>query len=190
MDKNGIALTEEQILKECNRISDPVAKIADSLKFLFYDSRLKIKIVDSINSCSFSVNFKEIIFKPKLKGKILFIDHNNSTIFDSIVKAIRNDNSNALGRVENHIGVWYRYYHWNAPFNRHMQKLISNKCLNYSYDYGEFAPIDPIRTITLNKELTKARVIQKPYEYTPEIVYLRKLDGKWKVLQNNKLFFH
>lgn len=189
MDRNGVALTKEQIVEQCNRLSDPVKEIADSLKFLFYDSRLKIKIVESINPQSFSVNFKEIIFKPKLKGKILFIDHNNSNVFDNIVRAIRDDNSNALGRVENHIGVWYRHYHWNAPFNRHMQELISNKCLNYSYDCGELAPIDPIRTITLNKDLTKALVFQKPYEYILEIVYMRKHDEKWEILENNKLFF-
>ncbi|WP_321280305.1 hypothetical protein [Marinifilum fragile] len=182
LDENGVALTEEQILEECNQLSNPVREIADSLKFLFYDSRLTIIFVDSISQ-PMSGRHRKIIFKPQLRGKVLFIDNKNSHVFDSILRAIRIDNPNAAGQVENIRGIWYGYYHWNAPFNRHMQELISNKCLNYSYDYGELTPIDPIRTITLTKDLSEAIVFQKPYEYSPQMVRLKKICGKWVIFE-------
>lgn len=183
MDKNGVPLTGQQIIEECNTLSKPVRKIADSLKFIFYDSRLKIKILDSINQYS-PTYYKEIIFKPELKGKILYIDNSNSATFDKIVRCIRDDNPNTLGRVENtrleNGGKdWYGYYHRNAPFNRHMQELISRKCLNYSYPEGELGTIDPIRNIDLTKDLKEAVVYQKPYEYHPQFVFLKKVNGKW-----------
>ncbi|MGZ2368534.1 hypothetical protein ACXR6G_01950 [Ancylomarina sp. YFZ004] len=185
MDKNGIELTYQQIIEECNTLSKPVRKIADTLKFIFYDSRLKIYMVDSINQHSYTY-YKEIIFKPELKGKILYIDNKNRASYDKIVKGIRDDNSNALGhaensRLENGGKDWYGGYHWNAPFNRHMQELISRKCLNYSRTEGELGTIDPIRNITLTKDLNEAVVYQKPYEYNPQFVLLKKVNGEWQI---------
>lgn len=184
MDENGVPLTEQQILAECNKLSQPARKIADSLKYLFYDSRLNINMVDSIDARS---GFhREIIFKPELKGKVIYIDNDNSDIFDKIVRGIRDDNPNALGRVENtrleNGGKdWYGGYHWNAPFNRHMQELISSKCLDYDFLEGELGTIDPIDIITLTKDLKEAQVAQRPYHFNPQFVFLKKVNAKWKI---------
>jgi hypothetical protein len=60
----------------------------------------------------------------------------------------------------------------------HYQRIVIKNQLMKTYDEGEFGIIDPIRTISLTKNLEEAIIYQKPYEFNPQFVFLKKINGK------------
>jgi len=187
IDEDGSILSDEDIESQCNSICDPPIDITDSLKYIFYDSSIRLLLVDSLNMKWRRCDFKEVIFKPKLKGKILYIDESNRSMFERLKKCMIKDNPNALGRVYDKVfgSGWYMHYKKNAPFNRHMQELISELCLNYYYNDGGITPINPIKQIVFTNDLKEAlvSVTQNESKY-----FYIKINDKWVL--NNERYHH
>lgn len=186
LDSLGNEITKEQIKVISEKrygINNNVKELSDSEKYLFYNAELKFLIVDSVKYYS-SKDFKTIYFKPlieQFKGKVIYIDSCYKEKFKNLNIALNKDNDDALGCYYDDqlhkSKKRYSYYLEYAPFNKYIQSMIHEECLDYSgTTFVILRPVNTIKSIALDKDFAEAAIQIEP---SGSVCYYIKKEEKW-----------
>lgn len=189
LDSNSNEINREQVERLLNKRygkRDCINKISESEKYVFYNSYLKFLVVDSLDWKWDRNKIKTIHFNPilaKIEGKLIYIDSTNINQYHDLYNALNMENDNAIGYSYDSkmypmdMKIWSSYYLENAPFNRHIQNIISADCLNYNPSvYMQLISINRVKTIILTRNFKEALITVNPCG--SRYFYIKK-EGKW-----------